>query len=219
MTPNFANNQQDLSYLNRPLSKTLIVDTNPEHTQLQPENAIILPKWRGEAGDEHASDLAALVPFLEYIANMSVEDVRKVLASYQGKHIPTEFALREAKAREAFNRQLAEEKAKRPRISSGLGSFASALGFKPSPSMMSIPGEPTAAEALAQGRMLSDQMRERGRRNYEQIETEIRQNGAKWLEEMAREEKKAQEEQMKSVQGGVSGFLGGLVGGGGGESS
>jgi len=149
---------------------------------------------------------------------MSVEDVRKVLASYEGKHIPTEFAAREAKAREAFNRELADERAKHPRLSSKF-SLAGALGLKPQPSMMMIPGEPTAAEALAQGKMLSDLMRDRGRRQYEQIEKEIRENGSKWLEEMAREEKKAQEEQMKSVQGGVSGFLGGLVGGAGGAGS
>jgi len=56
---------------------------------------------------------------------------------------------------------------------------------------------------------LSDQMRERGQRNYEALEKEIRENGAKWLAEMEAEEKKAQEEQMKSMQTGMFGFLGG----------
>lgn len=194
---------QDLSYLNRDLTKTLVVDTVAAHTQLQPENAIILPKWHGDIKDHHGADLVALIPFLEYIATMSIEDVRKVLKSYDGTHIPTEFAERESKAREQFNRQLESDRARRPR--SGFGSLSSALGFKPT-----LPtGQPAGpGELSSQGKMLSDQMREQGRRNYEQLEKEIRENGAKWLEEMANEEKKAQEEQVKSMQSGVFGVFG-----------
>jgi import inner membrane translocase subunit TIM50 len=35
--------QHDLSYLNRDLSKVIIIDTNAKHVRDQPENAIILP--------------------------------------------------------------------------------------------------------------------------------------------------------------------------------
>lgn len=138
---------------------------------------------------------------------MGIEDVRKVLKSYEGTHIPTEFHRREQVAREAFEKKMAEGKAK-PR-GSALGGLASMLGMKPTPIMMSIPGEPSVAEGFAQGKMLSDQMRERGQRNYEALEKEIRENGAKWLAEMEAEEKKAQEEQMKSMQSGMFGFFGG----------
>lgn len=53
---------QDLSYLNRDLSKVVLLDTNPDHASLQPENAIIIPKWDGTPGDKGLVDM---IPFLE----------------------------------------------------------------------------------------------------------------------------------------------------------
>jgi hypothetical protein len=53
---------QDLSHLNRDLSKVIILDTNPDCVSLQPENAIILPKWKGDVNDK---GLIALLPLLE----------------------------------------------------------------------------------------------------------------------------------------------------------
>lgn len=203
-----TNNLQDLSYLNRDLSKTIAIDTHAPHVQLQPENAIVLPKWSGSRADPNTNDLVALIPFLEYIAGMSIEDVRKVLESYKGTHIPTEFHRRETLAREAFNKKLAEERAKSPRGGSAWGGLTGMLGMKASP-QMGIPGQPSVAEGFAQGKMLSDQMREQGQRNYEALEREIRENGDKWLKDMEAEEKKAQEEQMKHMQSGVLGFFGG----------
>lgn len=40
---------------------------------------IILPKWKGDSKDPHARDLVALIPFLEYIATMGIQDTRKVI--------------------------------------------------------------------------------------------------------------------------------------------
>ena len=63
-----------------------MIDTDPSHVQLQPENAIVLPKWKGEASDK---GLVAMIPFLEYLAMMAATgqpvDVRKVLESMKGK--------------------------------------------------------------------------------------------------------------------------------------
>lgn len=53
---------KDLSYLNRDLSKVIVLDTDPEHVSLQPENAVVLPKWKGDASDR---GLVAMIPFLE----------------------------------------------------------------------------------------------------------------------------------------------------------
>ena len=53
---------QDLEYLNRDLSKVILLDTNPEHAALQPDNAIIIPPWEGKGGE---SGLVELIPFLE----------------------------------------------------------------------------------------------------------------------------------------------------------
>lgn len=54
---------QDLSYLNRDLSKVVAIDTLPEHLKLQPENAVIIPKWKGEK--DLRAGLVNLIPFLE----------------------------------------------------------------------------------------------------------------------------------------------------------
>ncbi|KAJ3500449.1 hypothetical protein NLJ89_g9792 [Agrocybe chaxingu] len=53
---------KDLSYLNRDLSKVVMLDTDPEHVVTHPENAIILPKWKGDPKDKN---LVAMIPFLE----------------------------------------------------------------------------------------------------------------------------------------------------------
>ncbi len=53
---------QDLSYLNRDLSKVIMLDINAEHAALQPENAIIIKPWEGKGGDKGLVDL---IPFLE----------------------------------------------------------------------------------------------------------------------------------------------------------
>lgn len=147
-----------------------------------------------------------MIPFLEYVATMGTADTRQVLKSFEGKHIPTEFAAREARAREAFYKQLEEERAKKPKHS-GLSALSSALGMKAQPAMAG--GEPTMAQGFEQGKFLSDQIRERGMKQYEALEKEIRENGEKWLKEMAAEEKKAQEEQMRSMRSGFTSFFGG----------
>ncbi|KAF2458342.1 hypothetical protein BDY21DRAFT_414697 [Lineolata rhizophorae] len=236
---------KDLSYLNRDLSKVILVDTNPSHARNQPENAIILPPWKGDPRDK---SLVALIPFLEYAATMGVSDVRKLLASFphlpetrenksksrsttmipapdgaagaeiptpttpvDGTTLPVEFAQRESRARAEFEKQLAEWRAKRPKHS-GASWLAGALGLKPANMSLMVPvgGEESAAEAFTKGKMPSDVIRERGQRQYEMLEKDIRENGEKWLREMAEEEKRLQEEQMKSWRGSM-----GLFGGGG----
>ena len=196
---------QDLSYLNRDLAKVILVDTKPGHARNQPENAIILKPWEGNVQD---TELVSLIPFLEYIHTMAYDDVRKAIKSFEGTHIPTEFARREAVARKKFQDQIEEEKKKRPKRS-GMGLLGNALGIKPGGMMMMDPSEQTPAEAFAQGKMLQDQARERGQRNYEALEKEIRENGEKWLKEEAMHEERAKEEGMKAMKSGFSGWFGG----------
>lgn len=59
---------KDLSYLNRDLSKVILLDSHPEHASAQPENAIILPKWTGDPKDK---GLVAIIPFLECKCNFN----------------------------------------------------------------------------------------------------------------------------------------------------
>ncbi|KAI1007053.1 Mitochondrial import inner membrane translocase subunit [Podosphaera aphanis] len=193
---------KDLSYLNRDLSKVIIIDTDEAHVKKQPENAIVLKPW---AGDPKDKELISLIPFLEYIHTMAYTDVRKAIKSFEGKHIPTEFARREAISRQEFLKQLEEEKKKRPKLS-GVGLLTNALGIKPQ-SMIMDPLDQSPGEAFSQGKMLQDQARERGKRNYELLEKEIRENGEKWLKEEAEMEEKAKEESMKAMKSGLTSWF------------
>lgn len=84
---------KDLTALNRDLSKVVVLDTDSESVQLQPENAVILEKWKGTPGDK---DLIGMVGFLEAIGIYNIADVRKTIKAYEGTHIPTEHAKRQA---------------------------------------------------------------------------------------------------------------------------
>lgn len=190
-----------MSFLNRNLAKTLLVDTNPAHASLQPENAIILPKWDGSPGNK---DLVALIPFLEYIAGMELTDVRQVLASYEGKDISTEFAKREAQMRAKFNAQMAQSHSKHTKHS--IGGLASMFGIKNEG--MRPDGMMSISEGAEKGLMLHDQIRQRGQWAYEELEKQIRQNGEKWMKEMQAEEEKAKEEYMKGMKSGLTGWFG-----------
>lgn len=174
-----------------------MLDTNSAHAQLQPENAIIINKWKGDTKDK---ELVSFIPFLEYVASMEFNDTREVLKSFEGEHIPVEFAKREAVAREKFMQQLAAEKSKGRggRSLSGLGSL---LGMRSQGDGM----EQSLSEGFAQGKTFQDQVRERGQKGYEMLEKEIRENGEKWLKEMAEEEKKASEEAMKGMKNSITG--------------
>ncbi|SZF01087.1 unnamed protein product [Blumeria hordei] len=194
---------KDLSYLNRDLSKVIIIETHEDHVKRQPENAIVLKPWKGDPTDK---ELVSLIPFLEYIHTMAYTDVRQALASFKGKHIPTEFSRREVIARKKFNEQLEQEKQKRPKRS-GVGLLGNALGIKHQSMMMMDPQEQTPSEAFAQGKMLQDLARERGQRNYELLEKEIRENGEKWLKEEAALEEKSKEESMKAMKSGLTGWF------------
>ncbi|KAL4399752.1 mitochondrial inner membrane protein required for protein import [Malassezia pachydermatis] len=87
---------KDISHLNRDLRKVIVLDINPEHVSMQPENAIVLEPWKGDKNDR---DLLGLIPFLDAIGIYGVSDVRTTLKAYEGKHIPTEYAINEAQVK------------------------------------------------------------------------------------------------------------------------
>ncbi len=210
---------QDLSFLNRDPSKIIMMDTVASHAKLQPQNAIIIPKWKGDPKDRN---LVSYIPFLEFIGamvgpdNKGERDTRAILQDYQGTDIPTEFARRTAIAEAKFKKGIEETRAKRPKRSVGL--LGSLLGAKPQPAGADgqMGFEQSLAEGLDQGKSYQDLIRERGQKQYEMLEREIQQNGEKWLKEMADEEKKAMDESMKSMKGSITGFLP-FPGGSGGE--
>ncbi|KAM0749849.1 HAD-like protein [Meredithblackwellia eburnea MCA 4105] len=130
---------KDLSYLGRPLERTIILDTNPELFSLQPENGVAMQPWKGSVDDANAKELIALIPFLEAIAIKRVTDVRPVIKHYEGKHIPTAYAEAEAKTKA----KLVEEWERSKERTSGVvaGILSSALGSLVKPPNRDSPPE------------------------------------------------------------------------------
>ncbi|KAM3483658.1 hypothetical protein MY8738_002968 [Beauveria namnaoensis] len=194
---------KDLSYLNRDLSKVIMIDTDAKLVRKQPENAIILPPWKGNSSDR---GLINLIPFLEYIHTMEYDDVRRVIKSFEGKDIAEEFARREALMRREFEKR---NKSERKSKVSGMAALGNMVGLKSgNMSMMQPEGEQSASEAFAQGKMLQDIARERGQRNYEFMAQNIRENGEKWLQEEKEMMEKAQQEAMSNMMGSFGGWFG-----------
>ena len=73
---------------------------------------------------------------------------------------------------------------------------------------MTYDGNTRVSDELAQGKMLADQIRERGIKQYQFLEQQIRENGEKWMKEEAELEKKAMAEQMRGWKRGASSFWG-----------
>ena len=151
-----------------------------------------------------------MIPFLEYLAMMSQTgqqiDVRTALASMSGKDIPLEYARREAKLRTAYTADLAEQKRKSKGSAGGM--FMKSLGLDAQKPGMQL-GDQNISQGLAEGKMMIDMYRDFNRQNYEHLDKQIRENGEQWLKEMAEEEKKAQEAQLKDMKAGAFGWLGG----------
>jgi mitochondrial import inner membrane translocase subunit TIM50 len=187
--------------LNRDLKKVVMIDTDAHHVKNQPENAIVLPKWKGDPNDQ---TLVQFIPFLEYLATMGFDDARVVLKSFEGTYIPAEFARREKLLREKFEAQKAAKG--RPKRSISLGSL-----FR----QQSPDGMPSLDEAEAQGKMYWDLVRERGQKQYMELEKRITEEGEKWLAEKEAEEKRMQEEAMQNMK---KGMTKGWLGWGGGKS-
>ena len=56
---------KDISCLNRDIGKVIVVDTDPAHFQLQPENGVTIKPWKGD--DPEDVELSKLMKFLEGI--------------------------------------------------------------------------------------------------------------------------------------------------------
>mmetsp|Transcript_44838 Transcript_44838/g.173998 ORF Transcript_44838/g.173998 Transcript_44838/m.173998 type:complete len:328 (+) Transcript_44838:218-1201(+) len=82
---------KDLSKLNRDLARTIVIDTDSHALELQPSNALLVPKWDRDPMDRTLLDL---IPMLENIVRDDIQDVRPMLASYYGTDVAKEYARR-----------------------------------------------------------------------------------------------------------------------------
>ncbi|BFZ55455.1 mitochondrial inner membrane protein required for protein import [Savitreella phatthalungensis] len=167
---------KDLSYMNRPLERIILIDTNPDAASKQPENAILLKPWHGETGpNSNARDLINLLPFLEYVAAVEAPDVRSVLKSYAGTDIAAEYMRREDELR---------AKIAATRSSSKSSGFFGGAGGKNA--------------RLPDGRpeIFMDQQRARAQKAHAEYMQYLRDNG----EKMLAEEKQREEEMLKEMK-------------------
>ncbi|KAF6752233.1 HAD-like domain-containing protein [Ephemerocybe angulata] len=116
---------KDLSYLNRDLSKVVVLDTHPEH-------------WKGDPNDK---GLIAMIPFLESIGIYKPADVRPILQAFEGKDVALEYAKKEA---EAKARHVEEWKAKTKGVSTS--SISSLFGVSSAPAVPRGQPPPTYLE-------------------------------------------------------------------------
>ncbi|CAK9786936.1 unnamed protein product [Cutaneotrichosporon oleaginosum] len=177
---------KDLSYLNRDLSKVVMLETNPEHASLQPDNAIIMKPWDGSKGDR---GLVEMIPFLESIGIFQPADVRPVLKHYAGKDIPREYAKKEAEAKAAA---IAEWERNHPSGSGGGWSLGSVFGGG---SSTARPKQPMTYLEIK---------RQQAQRMYEEEQKYYKEHGAEIMK-MIEEDK---ERQMAEMKAGIKGMFG-----------
>ncbi|KAG2394272.1 hypothetical protein C9374_004036 [Naegleria lovaniensis] len=76
-------NVKDLSLLNRPLERIIMIEHRPDAYSKQPENTLRITPWKGDTQDRTLVDL---IPFLEMVATKSGRiDVRTILQEYGNK--------------------------------------------------------------------------------------------------------------------------------------
>ncbi|KAH9927763.1 HAD-like domain-containing protein [Fomitopsis serialis] len=167
---------KDLSYLNRDLSKVVVLDAHAEHVSAQPENAIIMPKWTGDPKDR---GLIAMIPFLESIGIFHPPDVRPILEAYHGKDIPIEYAKKEAEMKQ---KHVEEWQSGRKGLSTNSFTLSSLFGG----GGQSSPIPPTYLE----------QKRREAQLQYQEEMAYIRANKDNF-ERMLKEEQEAMEREMR----------------------
>ena len=111
--------QKDLSYLNRDLSKVIIVDCDKKAYEHNPDNGLFIEKWDGSSSDSALYDLATL---LRTIASSNVEDVRPVLRHYAKHDDPLE-AFKQAQLKAQEDVKLMKDTKPQMHFSSTLSSF------------------------------------------------------------------------------------------------
>jgi len=134
---------KDLSWLNRPLRKIVVLDDDPDALKFQPENLIRVKPYDNANVEDNT--LERITPLLVEISREGYDDIPGVLRQFQGMDAD-EIA-------DEHERRLAELRERRNQISQrGLGSFASSKVHLPPPE---LPPSLTADGATVSGQQLT----------------------------------------------------------------
>lgn len=114
---------KDLSWLNRPLRKIVVLDDDPAALQFQPENLIKVKPY-DNPNDREDNTLERILPLLVEISREGYDDVPKLLSQFGGMDAD-EIA-------DEFERRVADVRVRRDEITQkGLGGFASGRNLPP----------------------------------------------------------------------------------------
>ncbi|KAH0602847.1 uncharacterized protein H6S33_008497 [Morchella sextelata] len=174
---------KDLNYLNRDLSKVIMLETNPDAWAMNPNNTIKMKPWTGDADDK---ELVKLIPFLEYIAAMGISDVRPVIEDFGEKDVATEFARREALARAELKKRVERERAQKK------GSLGEVL-------MGALGMAPPKKRREDEEKTFMDLARERGQQMYEETQKHIAEHKDEMMMEQKNMEREAAEQMKTSL--------------------
>uniref|UniRef100_D3TQJ3 Mitochondrial import inner membrane translocase subunit TIM50 n=1 Tax=Glossina morsitans morsitans TaxID=37546 RepID=D3TQJ3_GLOMM len=101
---------KNLDNLNRDLKRVIVVDWDPNATQMHPDNTFNIPRWSGNDDDTQLMDL---ISFLKTIATSEVDDVRDVLHYYRQFNDPiAQFRENQRKLLAQMQEREREEQAK-----------------------------------------------------------------------------------------------------------
>ncbi|GAB1523385.1 mitochondrial inner membrane protein required for protein import [Rhizoctonia solani] len=184
---------KDLNYLNRDLSKVIAIDTDKSKYAENPDNAIVIPKWRADGSSGDPAGLVGLIPFLESIAIHSPPDVRPILKAYQGKDIAKAYAAVEAEQK----RKVVEEWEKKRKSGGGSGNMAIGGLFGFGGAKKQHPADQPPLTYL-----------EQRRKEYQDL---YKQDQAYWTENSEKFRKMMEEDrerQMKEMGGSLLGWMG-----------
>lgn len=160
---------KDIRYLNRDPSKVIVVDVSKDATSLQPENALLMPRWKGNADD---SDLVRLIPLLEWIGAQPIKDVRPVIKSFEDKDVLSEFERRDKITRAKWQQMHGKR-------TSGNSLAGALLGVTPNKTADMMP---------------QDVIRMEAQKSYKQFQEHVKQYGEKLMKEEEQKMKEAMSE-------------------------
>ncbi|OLY82941.1 Mitochondrial import inner membrane translocase subunit TIM50 [Smittium mucronatum] len=121
-----GNNYKDLSYLNRDLSKVIMLDIIPKEDSLQPENSVQVPAFTGQPGDDW---LMKSIPFFEYVFMLETKDVREPIAFFGKGDLAENYEEWEKNLVETLNKDWEENKKKKTQYSDTIWGTIGSLVF------------------------------------------------------------------------------------------
>lgn len=156
---------KDIRHLNRDPSKVIMVDVSKEAVSLQPENAFVLPKWKGNADD---ADLVRLIPLLEWIGAQPIKDVRPVIKSFEGKDVLSEFERRDKITRAKWQQMHGKR-------TSGNSLAGALLGVTPNKTADMMPQDVIRMEAQKSYKQFQDHVKEYGDKLMKEEEQKMKE--------------------------------------------